>query len=150
MLCTYRPTSCTVYRQHLPHTPTHSHLTPPPPNPQTTLLRAMRIPFPPPPADALIITGYPISPATSAACWASLTTPTHPGMVLTCAWVAIRFDSTLSPMAAMAPGGGPTNTMPSSERRWAKLVFSERNPYPVQQQQQVMTPCEARIDWVFE
>jgi hypothetical protein len=34
----------------------------------------------------------------------------------------------LSPMAAIAAGGGPTNTKPASVHAAAKAAFSERNP----------------------
>lgn len=47
-----------------------------PPQPSATL--------PPPPAEALIMTGKPMSRATWMACSAFSVTPAHPGMVLTC------------------------------------------------------------------
>ena len=67
----------------------------------------MRMPLPPPPALALIITGYPILSAILTASLVVVMTPICPGTVLTPAALAIFFDSILSPIAAMASAGGP-------------------------------------------
>ena len=91
-------------------------------------LKATRMPFPPPPAEAFIMTGNPISAATLTASLLSASTPTYPGTVLTPAPAAIFLDSILSPMAAIAFTPGPMNVMPSSASFSAKVAFSERNP----------------------
>ena len=69
-----------------------------------------------------------MSSATATACSADSTTPLKPGITLTPAASAMRFDSTLSPMASIAAAGGPTKVMPASTQRRAKAAFSERKP----------------------
>ena len=88
----------------------------------------MRMPLPPPPADALIITGNPMSAAMRAASASSSTTPRWPGTVDTLALAANRFDSILSPIARMASACGPMNTMFASASASANLGFSDRKP----------------------
>jgi hypothetical protein len=65
----------------------------------------MRMPLPPPPAEALIITGIAdlVGDLRPPACRLSMT-PRWPGTVETLAAAAAFLDSILSPMAAMAPG----------------------------------------------
>ncbi len=91
-------------------------------------LRAMRMPLPPPPAEALIITGYPKSRAMRMAASASGMMSRWPGTVETPAARASFFDSILSPIAAIARVSGPMNWMPARASASAKAAFSERNP----------------------
>ena len=89
---------------------------------------AIRIPLPPPPAEALIITGKPSCDATCAASLASEMTPRDPGSVLTPASAAIRLLCILSPIARIALGGGPRKATPAASTASANGAFSERNP----------------------
>ncbi len=92
------------------------------------LAPARRMPLPPPPADAFIITGKPISDATRTALSVLSISPRKPGTTLTPAAFASFFDWILSPIAAMAFGGGPTKAMPASSQARAKLSRSDRKP----------------------
>ena len=40
----------------------------------------------------------------------------------------IAFAADLEPIAAIADGGGPTNTRPASAQACAKAAFSDRKP----------------------
>jgi hypothetical protein len=86
-----------------------------------------RMPLPPPPAEALIITGKPMR-AMSTASSGSRTGSTVPGTTGTPAAVTVRRARSLSPMAVMAAGGGPIQTSPASCTLRAKVAFSLRNP----------------------
>ncbi len=86
------------------------------------------MPLPPPPAEALIITGKPISAAILAACLSSSMTPRWPGTVDTRALAAAFLLSILSPMAPIAAGFGPMKTMPAAASARAKLSRSDRKP----------------------
>ena len=86
------------------------------------------MPLPPPPAEALIITGKPISRAMRRAAAGSAIASSEPGTVLTPAFRASRLLSILSPMASIAGTGGPMKTMPASSSARAKPARSERNP----------------------
>src|SRR5262245_61579833 len=57
------------------------------------------------------------------ACSVSSISPTKPGTTLTPASLASFLDSILSPIAAIAPTGGPMNSMPSA------ASCSERGPF---------------------
>ncbi len=54
--------------------------------------------------------------------------PRWPGTVETCAAAAAFFDSILSPIAAMALGFGPMNTMPAASSALGKASRSDRKP----------------------
>jgi hypothetical protein len=82
------------------------------------LLSTIRMPRPPPPADALTSTGNAVTSAGSV----------HDGSVCTPASASSAFASSLLPMAAIAFGGGPTQTSPASITACAKAGFSERKP----------------------
>ncbi len=89
-----------------------------------------RIPFPPPPADALTSAGSPmrsIAARTPASLWSC---GVSPGTTGTPAAAARRRASIFDPMRSIAEGGGPTNTSPASAQARANAAFSERNPYP--------------------
>ena len=53
-----------------------------------------------------------------------------PGTVLTFACSASFFEVILSPMAEMAPVGGPMKTIPAASSASTKPAFSDRNPKP--------------------
>ncbi len=55
-------------------------------------------------------------------------TPRWPGTVETLAAAAAFLDSILSPMAAMAFGFGPMNTMPAAASALGKASRSDRKP----------------------
>ena len=75
---------------------------------------AMRMPLPPPPAEALIITGIADLVGDLHGVLSSSMTPRWPGTVRDLGGLAANFfDSILSPIAAMALGFGPMNTMPA-------------------------------------
>ena len=61
--------------------------------------QAIIIPIPPPPAEAFIMTGYPISFEILSTYSTVSTSPTYPGTVLTFASLASFLDSILSPIA---------------------------------------------------
>ena len=88
----------------------------------------MRMPLPPPPAAALMITGYPIASAMRAASSASAMASVVPGAIGTPASSMMARAAVLSPIARMASGGGPMKTMPARAQASAKSAFSERNP----------------------
>ncbi len=88
------------------------------------------IPFPPPPADALINMGNPISDAILAPCFSSEISPRNPGTIDTPASSAIFFDDILSPIESIAELGGPIKMKLFFSTSLAKSEFSERNPYP--------------------
>ena len=91
-------------------------------------LCTIRIPFPPPPALALIIIGNPISEANSFARSTSVTSPSEPGTRGTSKSATAAFALSLSPMIRMACGRGPTNIIPACSTASAKAAFSLRNP----------------------
>ncbi len=88
------------------------------------------MPRPPPPAAALMITGYPIFAATSTASSSVSTAPSDPGKIGTPAAFAARLHATLSPSIAIASGDGPMNSIRQSRQTCAKSARSARNPYP--------------------
>ena len=98
------------------------------PSSTSFLAQAMRMPLPPPPAEALIITGKPISSAIFRACRASAISPRKPGTVETLALAAAFFDSILSPMAAMAAGFGPMKATRALASAVGKASRSDRKP----------------------
>src|SRR5215471_11629465 len=81
--------------------------------------RTIRMPRPPPPADALISTGRSDSASSPGSSSRSTGTP---------AAAISRFDSTLLPIASMAPGGGPIQVNPASQTARANAAFSDRKP----------------------
>ena len=92
-------------------------------------LRTTRMPRPPPPAEALMISGKPMRPASDAAASGSPTMPLLPGTIgyaggghLPAGAVPFR------PSAAASRGEGPMKVMCEASQTSAKLAFSERNP----------------------
>ena len=85
-----------------------------------------RMPLPPPPAEALTRTGNPISVAAPTTSRSSVTSTD--GRTGTPAATIRRLAESLSPIAAITSGGGPTHVSPASITALAKPAFSERNP----------------------
>ncbi len=92
--------------------------------------RTIRIPLPPPPAAALIITGYPAFSAASRNTLSSEALPVIPGISGTPADAIFTRDSTLFPNSRIASAPGPMNVIFSSAHRSGSRGFSARNPYP--------------------
>ncbi len=89
---------------------------------------ATRMPFPPPPAAALMITGNPISRAKPNASSESSTGPGVPGTMGTpTAAIAFRADA-LSPITRICSAVGPMNAMFDAAHVSANSAFSARNP----------------------
>mmetsp|Transcript_10656 Transcript_10656/g.39113 ORF Transcript_10656/g.39113 Transcript_10656/m.39113 type:complete len:223 (+) Transcript_10656:5967-6635(+) len=110
----------------------------------------LRIPLPPPPSDALIMTGYPMRSATSRASSTLFTiaflkissgmvpssvrsavrpSPLH-GMEGTFAVCARMFAAILSPRTLITGDGGPRNVIPFSLSAFGSFGFSEAWPQP--------------------
>jgi hypothetical protein len=87
-----------------------------------------RMPRPPPPAVALIISGKPTRSAARSSVASSCSSPSWPGMQGTPASRTTALARALSPIAAIASGDGPMNTRPASQQAAAKAAFSARNP----------------------
>ena len=89
----------------------------------------MRMPRPPPPAIALIMTAPPApSEAKNALASSSVVGPPVPSMTGTPQRLASALALALSPNRSSASGEGPTNTIPSSAQRRASDAFSLRKP----------------------
>ena len=85
-------------------------------------------PFPPPPADALIAIGHPISAAAARTAAAELAGSVVPGTIGTpAAFIAAR-AAVFDPISSIASGGGPIHTSPACSTARAKAAFSARNP----------------------
>ena len=87
-----------------------------------------RIPLPPPPAVALIITGYPISFANFLAALTSSNKPSPPGTTGTPALIMVSLAVILSPMLLIISGVGPINLIPWSAQICANFAFSAKKP----------------------
>ena len=82
----------------------------------------MRMPRPPPPADALTSSGKPIA-ATS-----STPSTLESGSTGTPAARISALASIFEPIAAIAAGGGPIHVSPASTTAWANAADSARKP----------------------
>ena len=89
---------------------------------------AMRIPFPPPPAVALMMTGNPIVSANASASSGSSIVPGEPGTVGTPASAARRRAVALSPICRIWSPVGPMNVMFDALQMSANSAFSARKP----------------------
>ncbi len=87
----------------------------------------IRMPRPPPPADALTSRGQP-SPATSAGSGGVSPSTVMDGRVGTPAARIMSFDPIFEPMASMASGDGPTQRSPASRTARANAPDSDRKP----------------------
>ncbi len=88
----------------------------------------MRMPFPPPPAVALMITGKPIDSAKACASSGSSIVPGEPGTVGTPASEASRRAVALSPIWRIWSPVGPMKTMFDALQMSANSAFSARKP----------------------
>mmetsp|Transcript_11200 Transcript_11200/g.35660 ORF Transcript_11200/g.35660 Transcript_11200/m.35660 type:complete len:206 (+) Transcript_11200:1648-2265(+) len=92
--------------------------------------RTTRIPRPPPPIAALMITGYPASRAKALASSTVRTGPSDPGTTGTPVRMARLRAVVLSANMRRLSTVGPTKVTPASAHACAKSAFSERKPYP--------------------
>ena len=88
------------------------------------------MPMPPPPADALTITGKPMSRAAATASSGSPTGSEVPRETGTPAAATRLRARILSPIASIASGDGPTQTSPASWTRRAKLGVLREEAVP--------------------
>ena len=87
-----------------------------------------RMPRPPPPKLALMITGNPMRRASATTFFGSLIASSVPGTVGTFAASAIFFASVFSPKRSSSAGDGPTNVMPAASHARANSGRSLRKP----------------------
>ena len=90
--------------------------------------RTTRKPRPPPPWMALIATGQPRPAAKASMSSGPEAGSRVPGTVGTPASAATLRADTLSPIARIAAGGGPTQISPASSTACANVGFSARKP----------------------
>ena len=88
------------------------------------------MPRPPPPADALRITGNPIRSANLTRSRSSVTTPSDPGSWGSPASRIASLARTLLPIIRIMSGRGPIQPKPECWTISANSAFSLRNPYP--------------------
>jgi len=88
------------------------------------------MPFPPPPALALINTGYPIFAATFFASFTSVIGSEVPGTSGTSNFATAALAASLLPINSMAFAEGPMKISPALSHASAKSSFSDKNPYP--------------------
>ena len=94
---------------------------------KSSSLKHGRMPRPPPPAVALIMTGKPIFFASSKAVSAS-GMMSEPGVMGTPLATAVARAVALSPIMEMTLAEGPMKVMPEDSQISAKRAFSDRNP----------------------
>ena len=85
-------------------------------------------PLPPPPADAFTASGQPYSSPSRTSSSTESTGSVVPGMTGTPAADISRRASTFEPIASIASGGGPIQTIPASSHARANPAFSARKP----------------------
>ena len=88
------------------------------------------IPRPPPPAEAFIITGYPIFRAEIKASSSESMAPSEPGTTGTPAFIIISLAFDLLPILSILLESGPINFILHSSHICANLLFSDKNPKP--------------------
>ena len=86
------------------------------------------MPLPPPPAAALIATGQPSSSPSRATSSADCNDSVVPGTIGTPAFFIRSRAAVFEPIASIALGGGPIQTMPAASTASAKRAFSARKP----------------------
>ena len=108
----------------------------------------MRMPRPPPPAAALIITGKPVVSTKANAASADSTRPSLPGTVGTPALAAASRAATLSPIRRIAWAVGPTKISPAASTASANSAFSARKAIAGMDGVGARRPgrCEDRVD----
>ena len=93
-------------------------------------VKAFRIPRPPPPAEAFINTGNPISCAAFLASSNVATLPLEPGTTGTPASIIKARAADLLPILSMTSPSGPINVIPQVFTKRANVAFSDRKPKP--------------------
>ena len=88
------------------------------------------IPFPPPPAEAFNITGYPIFFANLFASFRESNIPFDPGIVGTLALFIVSLADDLSPILFIISALAPMNFIPCSSQICENFEFSDKKPYP--------------------
>ena len=91
-------------------------------------LKTVRIPLPPPPADAFKSTGNPIFLASLINFESLSLVFSYPGRRGIPSSFTKRLALSLSPMSSIESGSGPTNMIFSSLHFFAKEAFSDKNP----------------------
>src|SRR5438309_140557 len=95
----------------------------------------MRMPRPPPPAEALMITGNPTCRAHSKASPSPARMPSDPGRIGTPAFFIAARAFSFSPIRRVISGGGPMNLILQVSETSAKLAFrSEEHTSELQSQ----------------
>ncbi len=89
---------------------------------------ATRMPRPPPPAAALMMTGKPICFASAPASSTLSSTPGLPGTSGSPACFMVWRATALSPILRIMSGVGPMNVKPLEAHTSAKCAFSDRKP----------------------
>jgi hypothetical protein len=84
--------------------------------------------LPPPPADGLMRTGNHFSFRLLISSSSGIPAAPAPGTTGTPAAPTVDLAAILSPIASIAPGGGPMKVRPVSAQARAKAAFSERKP----------------------
>ena len=90
----------------------------------------MRMPFPPPPAEALIKIGKPIDSAVFFASAMSVIASSVPGTKGVLYFDTASLAASLLPMTSMASADGPIKVMPASSTWFANSAFSLKKPKP--------------------
>ena len=86
------------------------------------------MPFPPPPAEALIKIGKPISLALVFANFISVMALSVPSIIGMLYSFTAAFAASLLPITSIASGEGPMKVIPLSETSRANSAFSDKNP----------------------
>ena len=107
------------------------------------------MPLPPPPDDALIITGKPISFAMARPSSAAWTGSLLPGTTGTPASIMVFRASDLLPILLIISALGPINAILHSAHSLANLAFSDRKPNPGWMASAFMATVAARILSIF-
>jgi hypothetical protein len=88
----------------------------------------MRMPRPPPPAEALTITGKPTCRAHSTASASDAMMPSDPGNIGTPACFMAARAFSFSPISRVTSGRGPMNLISLISQTSAKFAFSASSP----------------------
>ena len=89
---------------------------------------ATRMPLPPPPAEGLTRTGNHRSLRVAMSSSSDMPGAPVPGTTGTPAAATVALAAILSPIASIAPGGGPMKVRPAAAQARANRAFSARNP----------------------
>ena len=88
------------------------------------------MPFPPPPAVAFNMTGYPKDLANLLPSFIDSTKPSEPGTVGIPAFFIVSLAVILSPILSIISQFGPINFIPLSLQIFENSEFSDKKPYP--------------------